>query len=91
MGATKMFEEAQRISVMLKESKVLSNKDMVWFDYLYNISPEVKGALDLYRVEHICTLEEALIKAVIELSKTNDFLLSQFNEMNKGLDEKNIQ
>lgn len=88
MDAEKMLEETKRISKMVKESKVLSNKDMVWFDYLYNISPEVKSALDLYRVEHSCTLEEALIKAVIELSKANDFLLTQFNELNKGIEEQ---
>jgi len=87
MDGNEAMEEAKRLSEMIKNSKLLTNEDMIWFDYLYNIEPVVNSCLDLYRREHTCTLEEALIKMVVEMAKNNDKLLVAFNDLKKKLDE----
>lgn len=88
MDANEAKKEAERLSEMIKNSKLLTNDDMVWFDYLYNVSPVVNSCLDLYRIEHKCTLEEALIKMVIEIAKGNDKLQQAYFELKERLDKR---
>ena len=89
MDANEAKKEAERLSEMIKNSKLLTNEDMVWFDYIYNVVPVVNSCLDLYRREHVCTLEEALIKMVVEMAKTDAKLQEAYYEIKKRLDEQN--
>jgi len=89
MDVNEAKKEAERLSEMIKNSKLLTNEDMIWFDYIYNVVPVVNNCLDLYRREHVCTLEEALIKMVVEMAKTDAKLQEAYYEIKKKLDEQN--
>jgi hypothetical protein len=80
-------KEAERLSAMIKNSKILTELDMQWFDYMYNISPIVNSCLDLYRREHKCTLEEALVKIVVELGKGHSELQDAYFKLKEASDE----
>jgi hypothetical protein len=80
-------KEAERLSEMIKNSKLLTELDMQWFDYMYNVSPVVNSCLDLYRIKHEVTLEEALLKMVVELGKGHSELQDAYWKLKLASDE----
>lgn len=68
MKETWALDEAKRLSEIVKNSKVLTKKDMVWFDVLYGIDNEWNEKFNKYRSGE-CTIEEALISGLLYFAK----------------------
>lgn len=72
--------ETKRLSKIIKNSKVLSEKDMKCFDVLYNIDNKWREIFNQYRSSS-CMIEEALISGILYFSKYNKDIKKIFDEI----------